>query len=104
MSILNKGFTLIELMIVVAIIGTLSAIALPAYSDYLTRSQVTEAVTLLGGLKIPVSEYANIHNVWPTAIISPPGVGLGATQVVGTSVGKYSRALPLSLLAPFLQG
>lgn len=52
----QKGFTLIELMIVVAIIGILAAVALPAYQDYTARSQVTEAVTLMSGLKATISE------------------------------------------------
>src|SRR5690606_34164797 len=51
---MQKGFTLIELMIVVAIIGILAAIALPAYQDYTARAQAAEAVNLLGGLKTPV--------------------------------------------------
>ncbi|WP_193072636.1 pilin [Pseudomonas sp. FME51] len=51
---MQKGFTLIELMIVVAIIGILAAIALPAYQDYTARAQAAEAVNLLGGLKTPI--------------------------------------------------
>ncbi len=53
----QKGFTLIELMIVVAIIAILAAIALPAYQDYVARSQVSEAMTLSGGAKTAVTEY-----------------------------------------------
>ena len=54
----QQGFTLIELMIVVAIIGILAAVALPAYQDYTIRAKVTEGITLAGGLKITVADNA----------------------------------------------
>ena len=62
----QKGFTLIELMIVVAIIGVLAAIAIPAYQDYTIRAQVSEGLTLASGAKAAVSEYYMNHGAWPT--------------------------------------
>jgi type IV pilus assembly protein PilA len=57
MHTIEKGFTLIELMIVVAIIGILAAIAIPAYQDYTIRAQVAEGLSLVSGAKLGVAEY-----------------------------------------------
>ena len=61
----QKGFTLIELMIVVAIIGILAAIAIPAYQNYTIRAQVTEGLTLAGGWKVAIAEYYANKGTWP---------------------------------------
>lgn len=62
----TQGFTLIELMIVVAIIAILAAIALPAYQDYTIRAQVSECPTLAAGAKTAVTEYFQNRGTWPT--------------------------------------
>ncbi len=66
MNTAQKGFTLIELMIVIAIIGILAAIALPAYQDYTKRARVGEALSLAGGAKTAVTEFYSSNNSWPT--------------------------------------
>lgn len=84
MKTLQKGFTLIELMIVVAIIAILAAIALPAYQDYVARSQVSEAATLASGAKAAVAEqYANTGNF---ATITNATAGLAPAASIK---GKY---------------
>ena len=64
-SKLTRGFTLIELMIVVAIIGILAAIAIPAYQDYTIRAQVVEGLILIDELKPSIREYYRDRGTWP---------------------------------------
>jgi len=70
MNTLQKGFTLIELMIVIAILGILMAIAIPAYQDYTIRAKVSECVNNLAPLKTGVSEYVLSNGTFPSAIAS----------------------------------
>ncbi|HEZ9309215.1 TPA: pilin [Neisseria gonorrhoeae] len=65
MNTLQKGFTLIELMIVIAIVGILAAVALPAYQDYTARAQVSEAILLAEGQKSAVAGYYLNNGIWP---------------------------------------
>jgi type IV pilus assembly protein PilA len=77
MKTIQKGFTLIELMIVVAIIGILAAIAIPAYQDYTIRAQVTEGLNLAGAVKAAVAETFAQTGSWP-ATNAAAGVGSGS--------------------------
>ncbi len=83
---IQQGFTLIELMIVVAIIGILAAVAIPSYQDYTARAQVTEAVNLSAGFKTGMAEYYQDKGIWPSNL----------TAVGSTTSGKCVNSVVLT--------
>ncbi|ENV5314313.1 pilin, partial [Neisseria gonorrhoeae] len=91
MNTLQKGFTLIELMIVIAIVGILAAVALPAYQDYTARAQVSEAILLAEGQKSAVTEYYLNHGKWPENNTSA-GVASPPSDIKGKYVQKVEVA------------
>ncbi len=110
MKTIQQGFTLIELMIVVAIIGILAAVAIPAYGDYTARAQAAEAMTLLDGLKTPMTEAYTDNGTWDVNAISAVLTGkyvsaitdcndggacaaTGARTATGTAAGTVLQAL-----------
>ncbi|HGM0801870.1 TPA: pilin, partial [Neisseria gonorrhoeae] len=116
MNTLQKGFTLIELMIVIAIVGILAAVALPAYQDYTARAQVSEAILLAEGQKSAVTEYYLNHGEWPenndkAGVASSDKIkgkyvqkvevakGVVTAQMASTGVNKEIKGKKLSLWA-----
>ena len=96
----QAGFTLIELMIVVAIIGILAAIAIPQYQAYTGRAQASEALSLFGGVKTSMGEYFNDRGCWPggtgscevatTSTATNDAVGYAPAEISGSYVGSVT--------------
>ncbi len=94
---MQKGFTLIELMIVVAIIGILAAVALPAYQDYTIRAKVTEGLSLAGSAKTAVAENAANGAPFDSGWVSPSATknvaSLAIDQTTGAITITYTAAI-----------
>ncbi len=88
MKVCQQGFTLIELMIVVAIIGILAAIAIPAYQDYTVRSQVTEGMNLAGAVETGIGEFFANNGSFPTA--------LSTIGITSAPSGKYVTSVTIT--------
>jgi len=103
MKSVQKGFTLIELMIVVAIIGILAAIAIPAYQDYTIRAQVTEGLNLADGVKVSVADYYTQNGVWPAAVLTTATTanGLGFSSPATGKYGMVDLAVNGVIVATF---
>jgi type IV pilus assembly protein PilA len=87
---LQRGFTLIELMIVIAIIGILSMIAMPAYQDYTKRAYVAEGIALASGARLAIMEYFSVNGTWPR---NNEQVGLAApSQITSQAVESITIA------------
>ena len=97
MKRIQKGFTLIELMIVVAIIGILAAVALPAYQDYTVRSKVSEGLSLAGAAKVAVAENAANGKPLDEGFTAPAATtnvaSVGITAATGVITITYTAAI-----------
>ncbi|HFC6396714.1 TPA: pilin [Neisseria polysaccharea] len=92
MKAIQKGFTLIELMIVIAIVGVLAVVALPAYQDYTARAQMSEALTLAEGQKSAVVEYYSDNGTFPA---DNAAAGIATSTDI---TGKYVASVKVAAL------
>lgn len=86
---MQRGFTLVELMIVVVVIAVLAALALPAYQDYVARAQIAEGLSLASQAKAGIVEYYGNHNSWPSSN-TDAGIADSGTSIKGRYVTSVS--------------
>jgi type IV pilus assembly protein PilA len=101
MKNIQKGFTLIELMIVIAILGILMAIAIPAYQDYTVRAKVSECVAALSPAKTGLSEYRSARTAFPGTLAAAGVVTQASTYCAAPEVsGASTASVVVSITAP----
>ncbi len=104
---MQKGFTLIELMIVVAIIGILAAVALPAYQDYTVRAKISEAIGFGAAAKTAVSEHVMSQDEWPknnTEAGLALSTSISSNVVASVGVGNANGIITIKLSSDGLSG
>ena len=101
MNRLQQGFTLIELMIVVAIIGILAAVAIPSYQDYTARAQVTEGMSLTSQFKTPLAEYFADNGDFTAASVTSVGGGTLSGKYVDTVAFSNNAGQTIAVVATF---
>jgi type IV pilus assembly protein PilA len=107
MKKLQQGFTLIELMIVIAILGILMAIAIPAYQDYTVRAKVSEGMNVAGAAKLAVAETYQTKGTWPTDNTDaglPTSTSISGNNVTGVNVASGKITITYNAQEPKISG